>query len=39
MLPMSGLFNFYRYGFVHAPAGVPPVGVADPEGNAPATLR
>ena len=39
MLPMSGLFNFYRYGFVRVPAGVPPVAVADPEGNAPATLR
>jgi hypothetical protein len=39
MLPMSGLFNLYRCGFVRVPAGVPPVAVADPEGNAPAILR
>jgi hypothetical protein len=39
MFRMSGLFNLCRCGFVRVPAGVPPVAVADPEGNAPAILR
>jgi len=39
MFPMSRLFNLYRCGFVCVPAGVPLVAEADPEGNAPATLR